>query len=39
MRFRLRRSVVLPQPDGPMNAVTSVLWISMLTPFTAVVPL
>jgi hypothetical protein len=23
MRFSVRRNVLLPQPDGPMNAVTS----------------
>ena len=31
MRLKLRRSVVLPQPDGPMNAVTRFLWICMFT--------
>ena len=38
IRFRLRRSVVLPQPDGPMNAVTRVLWMSRLTSRIATAP-
>ena len=32
MRLRLRRKVVLPQPDGPISAVITLRWIFMLTP-------
>ena len=39
MRFRERRTVVLPQPDGPMNAVISLAAISRSTLRTAVTPL
>ena len=28
MRFRQRMNVLLPHPDGPMNAVTAFLWMS-----------
>jgi len=27
IRFSVRRNVLLPQPDGPMNAVTMFGWI------------
>ena len=33
------QKVVLPQPDGPMNAVTRFLWICMLTSGIASLPL
>ena len=29
MRFSVRRNVLLPQPDGPMNAVTRLRWMPM----------
>jgi hypothetical protein len=35
MRLSVRRNVDLPQPDGPMNAVTARGSISMETPSTA----
>src|SRR5688572_11920899 len=35
IRFIVRRSVVLPQPDGPMSAVTSRARMSMETSLTA----
>src|SRR5712691_11330520 len=35
MRFRQRRNVVLPHPDGPINAVTVCLGKRMDTSFTA----
>ncbi len=35
MRFRVRRNVDLPQPDGPMKAVTDRGSTVMLTPSTA----
>ena len=35
MRLRVRRKVDLPQPDGPMNAVTERGSTVMLTPSTA----
>ncbi len=35
MRFSVRRKVDLPQPDGPMNAVTVRGSIVMSTPSTA----
>ena len=35
MRLKQRRTVLLPQPDGPMNAVTLFDWIGMATSFTA----
>ncbi len=35
MRLRQRSTVVLPQPDGPMNAVISVLRTGMFTSRTA----
>ena len=30
IRFSVRRNVLLPQPDGPMNAVTRLAWIWMV---------
>ena len=30
IRFSVRRNVLLPQPDGPMNAVTSLVGMAML---------
>ena len=39
MRLKHRSTVVLPQPDGPMNAVISCLAMSMLTSLTARNPL
>jgi hypothetical protein len=35
MRLKQRRNVVLPQPEGPMSAVTRFSRISMLRPFSA----
>ena len=35
MRFSERRKVDLPQPDGPMKAVTERALMVMLTPSTA----
>jgi hypothetical protein len=35
MRFSDRRKVDLPQPDGPMKAVTDRAGMAMLTPSTA----
>ena len=35
MRLRVRRKVDLPQPDGPMKAVTDLAGMVMLTPSTA----
>ena len=35
MRFSVRSTVVLPQPDGPMNAVISFSWMSSETSVTA----
>ena len=35
MRLNARSIVVLPQPDGPMNAVIWFLWIFIDTPRTA----
>ncbi len=35
MRFSVRRNVDLPQPDGPMNAVTVRGSMVMSTPSTA----
>jgi hypothetical protein len=35
MRLRQRSTVVLPQPDGPMNAVISFVRIARLTSRTA----
>ena len=35
MRLKQRSTVVLPQPDGPMNAVTSCLRIGRATSRTA----
>ena len=35
MRFSDRSIVDLPQPDGPMNAVTDLALMVMLTPSTA----
>jgi len=35
MRFRVRSTVDLPQPDGPMKAVTALDGICMLTFCTA----
>ena len=35
MRFRVRRKVDLPQPEGPMNAVTDLASMLMLTSSTA----
>ena len=29
IRFSVRRNVLLPQPDGPMNAVTTFGWMPM----------
>ena len=34
-RFRLRRNVLLPPPDGPMTAMTSPLQMSTVTPSRA----
>ena len=39
MRLRQRRSVLLPQPDGPMSAVISCLWIGNVMSRTAAMPL
>ena len=39
MRFRARSTVVLPHPEGPMNAVISLAATSRLTSRTAVTPL
>src|ERR1700704_2181068 len=39
MRFSERSTVVLPHPDGPMNAVISFAAMSTLTSSTAVTPL
>ncbi len=36
MRLRQRRSVDLPQPEGPMSAVTERGSIDIVTPATAV---
>ena len=30
IRFSVRRNVLLPQPDGPMKAVTTLGWIPMV---------
>ena len=38
MRLRQRIRVLLPQPDGPISAVISLLAISMLTSLTAGLP-
>ena len=38
MRFNERSTVVLPHPDGPMNAVISLAAMSTLTSCTAVTP-
>ena len=35
IRLSVRSTVVLPQPDGPMNAVIWWLWICRVTPRTA----
>jgi hypothetical protein len=35
IRLSVRRKVLLPQPDGPMNAVTRFERISMLMPSSA----
>ena len=35
MRLKQRSTVVLPQPDGPMKAVISCWWTSMVTSRTA----
>ena len=35
MRFSVRSTVVLPHPDGPMNAVISFSWIFSETSVTA----
>ena len=35
IRFSVRRNVLLPQPDGPMNAVTRFAEMSMLMSFSA----
>ena len=35
MRFSERRNVLLPQPDGPMNAVTRLAWIRIEMPSRA----
>ena len=35
MRLKVRSSVDLPQPDGPMKAVTLFSGISRLMPFSA----
>jgi len=35
IRFSERRKVDLPQPDGPMKAVTLSSWMSMSTPLIA----
>ena len=35
MRLKQRSTVVLPQPDGPMNAVISLRWTLMFTSRTA----
>ena len=39
MRLKQRSSVLLPQPDGPISAVTSLRWMSSEMPFTAETPL
>jgi len=39
MRLRMRSSVDLPQPDGPMKAVTVLSRSSRLMPFSASKPL
>jgi hypothetical protein len=35
MRLKQRRKVDLPQPEGPISAVTFLSYIGMLTPFSA----
>ena len=35
MRSRVLRKVDLPQPEGPIRAVISFFWMSMLMPFSA----
>ncbi len=35
MRFRQRSTVLLPQPDGPMNAVIEFFWIGIVVSRTA----
>ena len=35
IRLRQRRKVDLPQPDGPMKAVTRSSWMSIETSFSA----
>src|SRR5262249_37362658 len=35
IRLKQRRIVLLPQPDGPMHAVTALGWIFRLTSWTA----
>ena len=37
-RLSVRRSVVLPQPDGPISASTSPWWIDSDTELTACLP-
>jgi hypothetical protein len=37
MRFSVRRNVLLPQPDGPMKAVTTCGWMRMEMSFNACV--
>jgi hypothetical protein len=39
MRFRQRMNVLLPQPDGPMKAVTAFLWTSSVASRSAMAPL
>ena len=36
-RFRHRRNVDLPDPDGPITTTTSPRWMSALTPFSALI--
>ncbi len=38
MRLKQRMNVLLPQPDGPMNAVTKFFWMSRSTPLSATLP-
>ena len=35
IRLSVRRNVLLPQPDGPMNAVTWLAWMSMVMSWSA----
>ena len=39
MRLKQRMNVLLPQPEGPMNAVTKFLRTSIVTSFNARFPL